>query len=192
MAEDKKNNWFSRHKVLTVIGVIILIAIIASAAGGGKKNDNTTADSSKSSSSSSKAAATTAKLNEPARDGKFEFTVSSFKCGVASVSDSSGYLSKSAQGQYCELSVSVKNIGDQAQTFDGSSQYLFNASGQKYNYDGTATIYANPSDSTLLNTINPGNSATGTIVFDVPKDVTPTTAELHDSSFSGGVKVNLQ
>lgn len=189
---EKKANFFKRHKILTAILAIILIAIIASAAGGGKKNANTTADSSKSSSSSSKSAATTAKLNEPARDGKFEFTVSSIKCGVPSVSDSSGYLSKSAQGQYCELSVAVKNIGNEAQTFDGSSQYLYNASGQKYNYDSEATIYANPSNSTFLNTINPGNSATGTIVFDVPKDVTPTTAELHDSAFSSGVKVTLQ
>jgi len=29
-------------------------------------------------------------------------------------------------------------------------------------------------------------------VFDLPKDKTPVTAELHDSAFSGGVKVNLQ
>jgi len=193
MSKEKKDgNWFKRHKILTIIGVIIVIAIIASTAGGGKKNDNTTADSRKSSSGSSKSEATTAKLNEPARDGKFEFTVSAVKCGVASVSDSSGYLSKSAQGQYCELSVTVKNIGNEAQMFDGSNQYLFNSAGQKYNYDSTATIYANPSDSTFLNTINPGNTASGIVVFDVPQGQTPTAAELHDSAFSGGVKVSLQ
>lgn len=194
MAEksEKKGNFFKRHKILTVVGIIIFIAIIASTAGGGKKNDNTVADASKSPSSSSKSEATTAKLNEPARDGKFEFTVSSIKCGVSSVSDSSGYLSKSAQGQYCKLGVTVKNIGNEAQMFDGSNQYLFNASGQKYNYDSEATIYANPSNSTFLNTINPGNSASGTVVFDVPKGVTLKTAELHDSAFSDGVKVNLQ
>lgn len=189
--KEKDGNFFKRHKILTVIGVIIVIGIIASAAGGGsKKNASTTAKSGSSTSSTAKP--TTAGLNQPADDGKFEFTVSAFKCGIPSVSDSTGYLSKSAQGQYCELTVAVKNIGNQAQTFDGSSQYLLNATGQKYNYDSTATIYANPSDSTFLNTINPGNSATGTIVFDVPQGTPPTTAEMHDSSFSNGVKVTLQ
>jgi hypothetical protein len=33
---------------------------------------------------------------------------------------------------------------------------------------------------------------TGDIIFDIPKDQTPVTAELHDSAFSGGVKVSLQ
>jgi hypothetical protein len=69
---------------------------------------------------------------------------------------------------------------------------LFDAKGNKYSSDSGASFYANPSGSTFLNTINPGNSVTGAVVFDVPKDVTPTQAELHDSAFSGGVKVNLQ
>ncbi len=195
MSKEKKDgNWFKRHKILTGIGVIIIIAIIAGAVGGDKKDGTTTTANSNntSSSSSSKSETTVAKLNEPARDGKFEFTVTSIKCAVPSVSDDSGYLSKSAQGQYCEMGVTVKNIGDEAQMFDGSNQYLYNASNQKYTYDSTATLYANPSNSTFLNNINPGNTASGTVVFDLPQGVTPTTAELHDSSLSGGIKVNLQ
>ena len=35
-------------------------------------------------------------------------------------------------------------------------------------------------------------SVSGDIIFDIPKGVTPVTAVLHDSAFSGGVKVNLQ
>jgi hypothetical protein len=58
--------------------------------------------------------------------------------------------------------------------------------------DGLATIYQNNGDQAFLDTINPGNSVTGDIVFDVPKTTTPIIAELHDSAFSGGVKVNLQ
>lgn len=40
--------------------------------------------------------------------------------------------------------------------------------------------------------INPGNTATGTIVFDVPKGRQIVEAELHDSALSGGVTVDLQ
>jgi len=186
---ENKSNWFKRHKILTVVGIVIVLGVIAGAAGGGDSGTGTPTNSETSGNTT--AAATTAKVGEAARDGKFEFTVSSVKCGVPTVSDSSGYLSKSAQGQYCELNVAVKNIGDEPQMFDGSNQYLFNSSGQKYTYDSTATIYANPSNSTFLNNINPGNSASGIVIFDIPKDAVPATAELHDSAFSGGVKVQL-
>ena len=45
---------------------------------------------------------------------------------------------------------------------------------------------------TFLEDINPGNSVVGTVVFDVPKGTKVTELELHDSAFSGGVKVALK
>ncbi len=188
--EAKTGNWFSRHKILTGIGGLIIIGIIASAAGGSKSNTPTKTATT----NNSQKTVTTQMigLNQAANDGKFEFTVASITCNIPTVSDGSGYLTKTAQGQYCVLDMSVKNIGNQAQTLDSSSQYLYNASGQKYSADATASLYDNPSGSTFLDSINPGNAATGKFVFDIPKDQTPVTAELHDSSFSGGVKVKLQ
>ncbi|HVX56764.1 MAG TPA: DUF4352 domain-containing protein, partial [Candidatus Saccharimonadales bacterium] len=194
MSKDKKErSWFGRHKILTVIGMLIVIVIIASVASGGSKSStsSTAKSSGSTASSSSKKAATTAKIGQPADDGKFEFTVTSIKCGEPNVSDSTGYLTKTAQGQYCLLNLSVKNIGNEAQTLDSTSQYLYNASGQQYKSDSEATIDINPSNGTFLNSINPGNTVNGIVVFDIPKDQTPVIAELHDSAFSGGVKVNL-
>lgn len=198
MKKGNANNWFMRHKVWTAIIVVIVIAAVASAASGGSsKTSNSTQDSSQpaaSSNNSDKASTKDklAKIGEPVRDGKFEFTVASIKCGEPSVSDSTGYLTKTAQGQYCLLSLSVKNIGNEAQTLDNSSQYVFNSANQKYSSDDQATIYINPSNGTFLNQINPGNTVNGTVVFDIPKGVNPVIAELHDSAFSGGVKVSLQ
>jgi hypothetical protein len=191
MAKKEKNegkNWFVRHKVWSVILGFIAISVISSAAGGGSQfntNKNTT------SKSSTDKAAEVAKIGQPANDGKFEFTVSSVECGKVSVGTNQ-YLTKSPQGQYCLLNISVKNIGDQAQSLISSNQYLLNANGQKYSADDSATLYNSPSGSSWYNNINPGNSVSGAIVFDVPKDQTPTAAELHDSAFSNGVKVNLQ
>ncbi|MDB5169922.1 MAG: hypothetical protein JWN82_318 [Candidatus Saccharibacteria bacterium] len=186
MAKQKeaKQSWFKRHKVLTVILALVVIGILASALGGG--------DGSKGKSSNTAKAdtATVAKVGEAARDGRFEFTVKSVECGKTVVGDNP-YLTKTAQGQYCLLNVSVKNIGDKAQTLFSSNQKLLNAQGQEYSADDTATIYAAPSGASWLNDINPGNSVDGTIVFDLPKDQTPASAELHDSALSGGVKVNL-
>jgi hypothetical protein len=187
---DQKSSFFKRHKILTVIGVIILLAIIGGAVGGGNKTKTSTG-SGKPDTAKTENKATTAKLNEVARDGKFEFTVASVECGKPSVG-SNEYLTKQAQGQFCLVNVTAKNIGSEAQTFDSSSQYLYDAANSKFSADGTASLYANPQGSTFLNQINPGNSVSGILVFDVPKDKTPVTAELHDSPFSGGVKVTLQ
>jgi hypothetical protein len=182
--------WFKKHKIITVILVLIILGIIGGAASGGSENSTTASKASTGSTAST--AATMPKLNQPANDGKFQFTVTSIQCGKPSVSSPDGYITKTTQGQYCTLSVTANNIGDQSQTLDSTSQYLYDSSNKKYSSDSEATIDISPTDNTFFNSINPGNTVNGTIVFDIPKGVTPTTAELHDSAFSGGVKVSLQ
>jgi len=164
---DQKKNWFIRHKVLTVIIVLFVLGLVGSAAGGNKSGTTTGLSDSTGSSASPKVQ--TAKVGEAANDGKFQFTVSSITCGKTSVG-ANQYLTKQPQGQYCLLSVSVKNVGDQAQSLLSSNQYLFNANGQKYSADDTATIYNAPNGTSWYNDINPGNSVAGAIVFDIPKD----------------------
>ncbi|MBM0239969.1 DUF4352 domain-containing protein [Micromonospora sp. ATA32] len=133
--------------------------------------------------------AKTAKVGQPARDGKFEFTVKSAKCGVAKVGSS--MLGDKAQGQFCLITVNVKNIGKESQLLDGSSQKAYTADGTEYSTDTEAGLYANQEQSTFFNEINPGNQVAGVLVFDVPKNVKLTKLELHDSAFSGGVTVAL-
>ncbi|HEY4963583.1 MAG TPA: DUF4352 domain-containing protein [Candidatus Saccharimonadales bacterium] len=189
MSKDKSGNWFRRHKILTVILGIIVLVVIVKATGGSKPS---TTASNKSTSNTQTKTPTLAKIGQAADDGKFEFTVASVKCGQPSVSDSSGYVTKSAQGQYCLMTVSVKNIGDKQQLFSESDQKLLNATSQQYSPDTTATLYNDNNTDAFLSEINPGNTVTGVLVYDIPKDQTPITAELHDSSLSNGVKVNLQ
>lgn len=181
--------------MLTVILAFAVVGIIGAAAGGGGNKTNTNTDNSNGSgvTKSEDKPATTAKLNEAARDGKFEFTVKSVACGkVEVVSPETDALRQKAQGQYCLMTLSVKNIGNEQQYFSVSDQKLLNSSGQQYTADSTATLYNGGNSQPLLAQINPGNSVEGALVFDIPKDQTPITAELHDSAFSGGVKVNLQ
>lgn len=186
---DDKRNWFMKHKILTVIGVLFLLGIIGSAASG---NKTTTTSSSNSTPTSETKSDELAKIGTAVTDGKFAFTVKSVTCGKTSVGTNQ-FLTKEAQGQFCLLDITVKNTGDEAQSLFSSNQKLLNASGQKYSADDTATMYASSDGSgSWYSNINPGNSVEGTIVFDLPKDQTPVTAELHDSAFSGGVKVNLK
>jgi hypothetical protein len=170
-------------KVLGIIvGVIVVlcgggILIAALSSGGGGK------------SGSSGSPAVHAALGQPARDGKFEFTVSSVKCGVAKVGDE--FLNKTAQGQFCEATMTVRNIGDKAQTFDGSNQKAKAADGTEYANDSEAELYANTATKTFLDQINPGNAVKGVVIFDIPKGAKIATLELHDSIFSGGVIVTV-
>jgi hypothetical protein len=129
-------------------------------------------------------------LNQPARDGKFEFTVTKVKCGVAKVGSS--LLNEKAQGQFCLIDVRVKNIGKEAQYFADSEQKAFDAEKVEYSVDSAAAIYANDEQQVLFEEINPGNTVKGKLVFDIPKGTALTSLELHDSAFSGGVTVSLK
>ncbi len=129
-------------------------------------------------------------MNTAARDGKFEFTVTKLECGKTSVGDP--ILAVKAQGQFCIVSVTVKNIGKEAQTFDGTSQKAYDAKNTQYSDDSEAEVAINKDARTFLEQINPGNSVKGQLVFDVPKGTKLTSIELHDSFLSGGVKIPLK
>jgi hypothetical protein len=130
-----------------------------------------------------------AAMGSPVRDGKFEFVVQQVECGKAQVGTEP--LVQKAQGQFCLVTMSIKNISDAPQTFSDSSQKAFNASGAEYKPDSGASLYANRDQQVWLNAINPGNTLTGTVVFDIAKDAAIVRLELHDSPFSGGVKVKV-
>jgi len=196
-AAPKKKSWFLRHKILTGLGLLILLGIIISAANSGKSSTPTVSAASSSSSSAPVAApkstapaappAPAPGLNAPVKDGKFEFTVSKVDCGKSQVGSNS--LVKKAQGQFCLVSLSVKNIGNESQLLDASSQKAMDAQGRKFSADGTAGIYLGDEGNTFLNQINPGNAVQGQVVFDIPKDAKISKLELHDSPFSQGVAV---
>lgn len=133
--------------------------------------------------------ATVVGLNQPGRDGKFEFSVTKVECGIDQVG--SEFLNKKAQGQFCKVHVAVKNIGNEARTLTDTNQYAYNAAGQKYDADGEAGIYLGEESKAFLEQINPGNSVNGIIVFDIPKGAKIVKLELHDSGFSGGVVINV-
>lgn len=111
-------------------------------------------------------------------------------CGHKKIGD--GFLESTAQGEYCLVDVTVKNIGDEARTFTGGSQKAFDGKGVEYSNDGGAELGVNSGAQTFLEEVNPGNTVTGTLVLDVPSGTKLTTLELHDSFWSGGVDVTLK
>jgi hypothetical protein len=129
------------------------------------------------------------KMNTPTKDGKFEFTVTGMKCGVRSVGPKE--LGQQAQGEFCLVDVTVKNVGTSAEMFDGSSQKAYDAKGAEYSHDGSAAIHANEQSQTFLQSINPGNQVKGKLIFDVPQGTKLTSVVMHESMLTAGVRVPL-
>ncbi|MBO3089438.1 DUF4352 domain-containing protein [Cellulomonas sp. zg-ZUI40] len=203
-AAAPRRSWFARHKVLTTFGALVVLVVVVGALGGGgdtpaaapatagagEAGDTAApgAEEAAADPAAEEPAPPTAGIGTPVRDGKFEFTVTSIEAGVAHVGDD--MFGKDAQGQFTLVHMTVTNIGDEAQYFDGSSQKLVDAQGRTHSADGSAAIYLGDAES-FVNQINPGNSVQGTVVFDIPADATPASLELHDSMFSGGVTVSV-
>jgi len=190
-----------QHKALKVIlGIVaafVLLIVIGSVIGSSSSqtaNTSSTSNASSTSSSGSAASSATPGLNHAAQDGKFQFTVTSFACGQSQLENGNEFEAATAQGQFCVMKLNVTNIGTEAQQFDASSQYVYTADGKQLSYSSDGTTAANTSGNNcyVYQTINPGNNLSCNVAFDVPSGVTPTYAMLHDSSFSGGVKINLQ
>lgn len=110
----------------------------------------------------------TAGIGDKVRGGDFEFTVKSVKCGISQVG--SEFLHTKAQGAFCRVSVTVKNVTKRAHTFHADGSITAQDAGdRKYEVDGEAGIYGNSDGQGFLDEINPGNSVTANVYFDVPK-----------------------
>lgn len=128
-------------------------------------------------------------IGDPVRDGKFEFVITGVEDGGTEVG--SEFLSEKAQGRFHLVHITVTNIGDEAQMMSDSNQKVRDEQGRTFETNSSAAIYMDDNDLWLTD-INPGNTMSGTLVFDMPEGSTPVEIELHDSMFSGGVTVSLK
>jgi hypothetical protein len=172
----------------SAIALVVAVGIGASVASGSSSGDSSGGDSGSSTPDSSPDG-TTPGLNTPVRDGQFEFVVSKVECGVETVG--ADFLEEEAQGQFCLATMTVSNIGSEAQTFDASAQKGITDTGATVDADGTASIAANEDGQSFLEKINPGNQISVVVVYDIAKDQSLIELELHDSFLSNGVLVNV-
>ncbi|USC16243.1 DUF4352 domain-containing protein [Rhodococcus sp. 11-3] len=182
-----------------ILGAVVALFVVIGLASGGdedKPTSTTGSNSSNSDSASGGSPATaeqaadepTAGIGTEARDGKFAFTVTNVEQGITQAGENP-YVNKIPQGQFIFVHIDVKNISDKPQGYFGSNQKLIDTQGREFNNDTAAEIYAN--ENFTVGDINPGNTASVIVVFDVPVDAQPKSVELHDSMFSGGVTVNI-
>jgi Domain of unknown function (DUF4352) len=127
-------------------------------------------------------------IGDEAVDGDFTFVVSSVENGPPIIGTAD--FGAEPQGKFFLVTMTVTNNGDAPGSFFGDNQYLIDTEGRKASADTEAGIYLDEAQS-FYEEINPGNSLTGVVVFDIPVDAVPASLELHDSAFSGGVTVAL-
>ncbi|UYP18748.1 DUF4352 domain-containing protein [Rhodococcus sp. Z13] len=185
-----------RKKWPWVVGAIAAIFVIASVSGGGDDDKpSRSAGSSTSANSAAQADApaveeTTAAIGTPVRDGKFEFVVKGVETGLSSLGDNP-FLAEEAQGQFVIVTMTVTNISDEPKGLSPSDQKLVDTEGRTFSPDTSAALNLE-TDVAFWDKINPGNTVTMPVVFDMPTDAIPAEIELHDSMFSGGVTVSLR
>lgn len=196
--------------VLIVVAVIVGLcgfgAVISAVTGGDDKKTDTTTSSAAAAPaagaatesaappavkpSTEKPSASRPGLNTPVRDGKFEFVVTGVQVGLGEVGDNP-YLQRKAQGAYTIVSMTVKNTSNKPQGFSPSAQYLFDSQNRKFENDSMAAINLQ-ADTSMYANVNPGNTVTAQVVFDLPADAVPSRIVVHDSMFSGGAEVTLR
>lgn len=166
---------------------------------GGNKTKDATSDTKKTVATPTPPKNTndTPKIGSVVTSGNFAFRVNTVRCGETTISWNYGdlirYYSK-AQGKFCRLNITVMNTGDYEDSISVGDQYLYNSKGQQWSYDGSATstaahyLYGNP----LSGEINPGNSITGDLIYDIPANQMPVYAEFDGGIWNSSKKVSLQ
>lgn len=129
-------------------------------------------------------------LGEAAQDGDLEFTATGINCEDRTVGTNQ-YAMDEAEGQFCRLSVTVRNVGDSAVDLP-SNQQLITPAGEETNLDSQATQYAQENQTTgyWYENIASGSKVSGDLVFDISGGQVAR-AILHGSQDSPGVDINL-
>ena len=166
----RRRRWWTRKRVLVPLGLLVAVVLLAN-------RDDTT-----------RPPASGSQLGMPVRDGNIQFVVSSVRCGVPEVG--SGLVKRTASGQFCLADVRATNVKRDARTLYEPFQKLVDSAGRKHSADITMRVVFR--DQTIWDKIQPGEQVRGTMVFDIPKNVSATALELHDGIASGGVTVRVR
>jgi hypothetical protein len=116
-------------------------------------------------------------------DGNFEFVVSNVSTPANWRGD------PRPRGEWIIATMTVRNLDDESQDFAANSQKLIDDDGHIYAADAEAAVAMN--SSSMVIKMNPGGNISVKVPFDVPTGTQPKAVELHDSVFSGGVRVQV-
>jgi hypothetical protein len=173
--------------LLGLVAVFFLVAMCSVATGGGSGSPSSSSPGAASDPGDAQEEPSVG-LNQAITSGDLEFTVHEHECGIDRVGN--GSFGSDAQGQFCRVSVSIKNVGDEGVYFTSGDAKLTNAAGQEFEASTEAAMYDADSES-IFEQINPGNSLSSSLYFDVPADMTPIAIELRGGFIADPAVVSL-
>ncbi len=183
-----KRWWFW---ALAIVAVIIVITVVNSGGGSDKPSGGTTPTAAPTAGETSAPAEpeeTLPGIGDKVVIEGLEITVTSIETGRDSVG--SGGLSEKAQGAFTLLGVSITNVGTTAETVISSSFIVLDDAAREFESSLTASLYLGGSGF-AFEKINPGNTASGILVFDLPKGTDPKTLRFTPGFFGPSVEIDL-
>jgi hypothetical protein len=128
-------------------------------------------------------------IGNPVRDGAIELVVTGVDCDQKKVGR--GLFTRHAAGRYCLVDFALRNTGSGLLFLSANDQWVVTTDGTRHNADLDATMVVNNSLLAAFAPVGPGDSMTGTLVFDIPDEATIATIELHEGSGTEGAIVTL-
>lgn len=115
-----------------------------------------------------------------------ELTVTEVERGVDSIGDE--YFGAEAQGEYILVHVSVSNQGDEEVSVWSEDFVLTDDAGTEYSTSDDDWYLDEP---LIIESVNPGNTYTGVLLYDVPEGAEVTTLEMTPMWFGDTAEVDL-
>lgn len=203
---NANSSWFSRHKILTGIGVLMVVGVIASFMNPGSDTATPVAKQTSAGATTTTAGATAAttaavkpattappataaavaKIGTPVTVGDFTLTVNS-------VSDTKELKSVfgNKKGNWKIVTVTVANNGKDQATLDSSQFTLIEADGTEYGTDSDNIMYMDSDKSIFYKQLNPKLSLQGQTLFAVPATVGELTLKFDAGLFGPSTKIAL-
>jgi hypothetical protein len=161
----KDKNWFKRHWILSSIGGLILLFILIGAFSG--EDAGVATPSSEEIGEENVVEEEVEELyglGDKVEVGSFAYVFNSFD---RTSSIGSQFMSEEADGEYIIFEVSVENIGSESESLSDENFKLIDEQGRKHSVNMDGMFYLD--DSLNFETLNPGISKDGKLVFDVPE-----------------------
>jgi hypothetical protein len=127
------------------------------------------------------------KLPKAASTDEFSITFSKIDCSKKKIG--SGWASTTADGVYCIVTATMKNISKKSAYVPDSDITLIDANDNEFEHDAGLSMYLK--GTFFLDKVSPGNKKTGFLVYDVPKGTKPAQLVISGGWFSDDVIVKL-
>ncbi len=185
MALPRRRRWWRRPRVLVPVALVAVLIVLLGA--WGDRQAQQAGPGAGAAPSATPTPTPTSGPGVPVRDGQLEFVVQSVECDVPSIGRP-GFL-READGAYCLIPVEVRNVGRESRQLNEWQVALHDSAGERHNADVAARWFLEQGN--LWESVDPGASVQGTMVFDIPAGAQPVHLEFHDTLLSSGVELEL-